>query len=409
MTRDPIVRRGIVMFFLLLPLVGGAILVPDVRRNLYSAVRGIVRPEPPAPITPLAVTVPTTANRRTAEAAPVTVEPIATYAPTPVLLPDAGTTVAGATPEPSATVAGSVTPEPSSTPRPSATHDADVIAYDPSITPEVLVTRPETSTMLDNMPPLAAIDPTLAPLPPIIEPSPTPGPASPTPAPSAVQAPPIPPPPMVEVNGRLYDVYIPAALKEGQQYQYSCEFDAAWVVLQTFGINVSVDELIGAMPIDRSIEPYILETPEGVVIYGGNILDAYSGDYTANFLARSTGNAISRLFQQQGLQVWPVSDRAGIEAALRSGALVWIKTTVDFKSGQAATWIMPDGRTHQTVLGNDHAVVVMGFNEQGVVIRDVLGPTSSNWERPFEYEVDWPTFMAAWGAQSFDGLAVARP
>jgi hypothetical protein len=61
------------------------------------------------------------------------------------------------------------------------------------------------------------------------------------------------------------------------------------------------------------------------------------------------------------------------------------------------------------VLGNDHAVVVMGFNAESVVIRDVLGPTSSNWQRPYEYEVDWPTFLAAWEAQEFDGLAVAPP
>ena len=70
---------------------------------------------------------------------------------------------------------------------------------------------------------------------------------------------------------------------------------------------------------------------------------------------------------------------------------------------------MPDGRTRQTVLGNDHAVVVIGFNADSVVIRDVLGPTSSNRHRPYEYEVAWPTFLAAWQAQEFDGLAVSPP
>ena len=70
---------------------------------------------------------------------------------------------------------------------------------------------------------------------------------------------------------------------------------------------------------------------------------------------------------------------------------------------------MPDGRTRRTVLGNDHAVVVMGFNADVALIRDVLGPTSSNRQRPYEYEVDWATFLAAWAAQEFDGLAVAPP
>lgn len=58
------------------------------------------------------------------------------------------------------------------------------------------------------------------------------------------------------------------------------------------------------------------------------------------------------------------------------------------------------------MLGNDHAVVVIGFNQDVVVIRDVLGPTSSNWQRPYEYEVDWATFLEVWAAQDFDGLAV---
>jgi uncharacterized protein YvpB len=212
---------------------------------------------------------------------------------------------------------------------------------------------------------------------------------------------------MVEVNGRLYDAYIPAASKEGQAYSYSCEFDAVWVILQTFGVDVTVDDLIGAAELDQQVEPYIEETSNGALIHGGDITRAFSGDYTSNFLARSTGNAMHPVFEQYGMNVWPVNDRTGVEAALRVGALVWMKTTVDFKPWRPATWVMPDGRTHQTVLGNDHAVVVIGFNSESVIIRDVLGPTSSNWQRPYEYAVSWETFMAAWGAQSYDGLAVA--
>jgi uncharacterized protein YvpB len=115
------------------------------------------------------------------------------------------------------------------------------------------------------------------------------------------------------------------------------------------------------------------------------------------------------VFEHFGIRATPVGTQAAVEAALDRGELVWIKTTVDFKPWRPAQWIMPDGRTRQTVLGNDHAVVVMGYNQDVVVIRDVLGPTSSNWERPTEYEVPWPKFMAAWGAQAYDGLALARP
>ena len=225
---------------------------------------------------------------------------------------------------------------------------------------------------------------------------------TPRPAPSPTPRP-------VVVNGRVYDAYIPAAAKPGQAYQYSCEFDAAWVILKTYGFDVSVDRLIEVVGVDRSVEPYIEETKQGFVIHGGDITTSFSGDYKKNFLARSSASALRKAFAPYGLRTTFVRDRAGIEAALRRGALVWIKTTVDFKPWRPATWRMPDGRTFRTVLGNDHAVVVMGFNAKSVVIRDVLGPTSSNRQRPYEYEVDWDTFLQAWGAQSFDGLAVTPP
>jgi hypothetical protein len=238
------------------------------------------------------------------------------------------------------------------------------------------------------VPAAAAPAPTAAPNP-TSEPSPTPGP--------------------LIINGRAYDAYIPAASKEKQAYRYSCEFDAAWVIVQTYGIDANVDDLIAAVGLDNSIEPYIKQTKDGFLVYGGDITNRFSGNIKKNFLARGTGGAIRKAFEQYGLNVTPIHDRAGIEASLRAGRLVWMKTTVDFKPWRPATWVLPDGRTRRTVLGNDHAVVVMGFSARGVVIRDVLGPTSSNSQRPYEYEVDWDIFLKAWGAQEFDGLAVAPP
>lgn len=232
--------------------------------------------------------------------------------------------------------------------------------------------------------------------------------ATASPAPPTATASPAPPTPVV-VGERVYTALVPAAVKEGQLYQYTCEFDAAWVVLQSYGFPVSVEELIERMPRDTSVEPYMVEGPEGFVIYGGDILTAFSGDYTQNFLARSTGAAFAQLFASYGLETAPVRSRAELEAALLRGELVWMKTTVDFKPWRPATWVTPDGTRLNTVLGNDHAVVAMGFNEQVVVIRDVLGPTSTGRNRPLEYEVPWEPFLAAWGAQDYDGLAVARP
>ena len=275
----------------------------------------------------------------------------------------------------------------------------------PRITPlAVVVSRtqpPWTKTPRPTAPPTPTVRSTsvVARATALVAPTPTP---EPTPTP-------IPTPEPVVVNGRVYDAYIPAATKAHQAYKYSCEFDAAWVILQTYGFDVHVDELIAAVGLDRSVEPYIQQTKQGFLIHGGDITTSFSGDYKTNFLARSSGAAMRKAFERYGLRVTPVHDRADVEAALRASALVWMKTTVDFNVWRPAIWVMPDGRTHRTVLGNDHAVVVIGFNNDGVVIRDVLGPTSSNRQRPYEYEVDWTTFLAAWEAQEFDGLAVSPP
>ena len=213
----------------------------------------------------------------------------------------------------------------------------------------------------------------------------------------------------VIVNGRTYDAYNKAAIKKGQWYHYTCEFDAAWIDFKTYGFDVSLEDMVAAVGLDESIEPYYKETKDGVIVYGGDITNSYSGDYKKNFLARSTGQAMRKAFEAYGLKVTAVQDRPSLEAALRRGELVWIKTTVDFKPWVPVTWVMPDGRTAKGVLGNDHALVVMGFNKDVVVIRDPLGPTSTGWQRPYEYEVSWKKFMASWGAQAYDGLAVAPP
>ena len=308
-------KRLTIAAALVFTFAAASLLIPNVRQS----VRALVRPEPPARITPLAVNLPPNRQPATNNRRPTLTPPV-THLPSPV----------------------THLPSPSAMPAPTST---------------------------------------------------------PTPAPSPTPAP-------VVVNGRVYDAYIPAATKEHQAYKYSCEFDAAWVILQTYGFDVDVDQLIAIVGMDESVEPFIEQTRDGFVIHGGDITTSFSGNYRENFLARSSGDAMRKAFEHFGLRAAPARDRASVEAALRSGGLIWLKTTVDFKPWRPATWRMPDGRIRHTVLGNDHAVVAIGFNAESVVIRDVLGPTSSNWERPYEYEVDWPTFLAAWEAQEFDGLAV---
>jgi hypothetical protein len=206
-----------------------------------------------------------------------------------------------------------------------------------------------------------------------------------------------------------YTAYIPAACKAGQFHHYTCEFDAAWAVLKTFGIDAGLDEQLAAIEIDDRIEPYYEETVDGFVIHGGDIGRAWSGDYHANFLARCTAPAIRNVFKHFGLFTGRIRSRRGIQLSLDAGRLVWIKTTVDFHDWVPATWITPEGKTYPGVLGNDHAMVVMGYDDDVVVLRDVLGPTDTNWNRAYEYEIDWDTFMRCWAAQNKDGLAVGLP
>ncbi len=208
------------------------------------------------------------------------------------------------------------------------------------------------------------------------------------------------------VDGRAYDAYVPAATKEGLWDHFTCEFDAAWAILKTFGFDAGLDEQLALVGHDRSVEPYYVETPGGIEIHAGDIATAFSGDYRNNFLVRASGPAMRPVFERFGLAVEPVHDRTTVVRSLRRGQLVWIKATVDFLPWIPATWVTPTGERVPTVLGNDHAVVVMGYNQDGVLVRDVLGPTSSDWQRPYRYHVDWERFLNVWEAQGFDGLAV---
>jgi len=315
------------------------------------------------------------------------------------------------------TLAGMIQPvQPTGTIQPAqtATIDQPLPTNMPEDAPEASTQEPNaspTANRMDAEPTLPATEVPPTEVPPTAFPPtrvlPTEVPATPTPR--QVQTPtPVEGQFSRTVDGKYYDAYVDAATKLHQYYHYTCEFDAAWVVLKTNGIDVTLDDQIAIVGLDTSIEPTYEETPDGFIAHGGDILNHYSGDYTSNFLARSTGNVIRRIFEHYGLKTTAVHDRASLQAALQKGQLVWIKTTADFKPGKPLKWIMPDGTTYDTVLGNDHAAVVMGYSDRGALIRDVLGPTSTNEKRTYEYEVDWDTFMAAWGQQQYDGIAVGK-
>ena len=213
----------------------------------------------------------------------------------------------------------------------------------------------------------------------------------------------------VTINGTTYTAYIDTVVKQGQWQQYTCEFDVAYMILKTFGIDSDLNELLNYVGIDDSIEPNAVETSGGTVIYGGDIGKAFCGDLQHNTYAKTRSTAIAKAFNALGCSTYGISDRGGVEQGLLAGHLMWMKTTVDFTDFDPTRWETPTGITYPTVLDNDHCVAAIGYNDDVVVIRDSLGPTNTNWDRPYEYDVPWDLFMHCWGSSGHDAVMVKAP
>jgi len=210
----------------------------------------------------------------------------------------------------------------------------------------------------------------------------------------------------VQADNATWKSYIQLPIKEGQDFHYTCEFDSAWIILRAYGLDVPLQKQLDLVGIDESLEPWYEEQADGVVVWGGEVNDFYCGDYETNFLARARGNAMMKVFDGSGLQTAVVNDRKGIEGSLAKGWPVFFKSTVDFLDWVPATWITPTNKEYPVVLGNDHALIVMGANEEDVIIRDPLGPTSTNGTRPYQYRVTWERYLEVFAAQGNDGVAV---
>jgi hypothetical protein len=210
----------------------------------------------------------------------------------------------------------------------------------------------------------------------------------------------------IEIDGVEWDAYIQLPIKKGQDFHFTCEFDSAWIILKAYGFDLNLEEQLAIVGHDLSIEPYYEETNGGVIVWGGDIEEKYSGHYDENVLARATGNAVRKVFEAVDLSVRITPERGMIEQALRRGNPVFFKSTVDFLDWRPATWIAPDGDEFPVVLTNDHALIVMGFNDDDVIIRDPLGPTTTNTTRPWQYRVSWDRYLDVIAAQGNDALSV---
>jgi hypothetical protein len=213
----------------------------------------------------------------------------------------------------------------------------------------------------------------------------------------------------IEADGAVWDALIQVPVKRGQWMQYTCEFDAAWSIMKAYGIEASLDDQVDAVGIDNRVVPYWDESSEEVIIYGGDIGQHFSGYLDSNLMSKSTSNAMRKAFEAFALVATPAQDRATIETAILAGHPVFLKATVDFLPWRQARWISPEGYEYPVVFSNDHALTVIGFNQDDVVIRDPLGPSTTNEIRPYQYRVTWDRFIEVLGAQDDDGLAVSSP
>lgn len=211
----------------------------------------------------------------------------------------------------------------------------------------------------------------------------------------------------VTVNGRTYTAYTETYVKEGQWDLYTCEFDVAYMIMKTFGVETTLDELIGYVGFDNPFEPYAEATPSGIIIYGGDISTAFCGNLSSNTYSKTRGSAIRRAFEGFGFTAESVSSRRAVESGLSAGKLMWLKTTVDFTAFVPTRWQTPDGTVYPTVDDNDHCVAAIGYDDDSVIIRDSLGPTNTNWDRPYEYDVPWDLFLECWGSSGHDGLLIS--
>ncbi|HLU35876.1 MAG TPA: hypothetical protein VKZ61_08890 [Thermomicrobiales bacterium] len=211
----------------------------------------------------------------------------------------------------------------------------------------------------------------------------------------------------VAAGGWYWDAYIQLPIKEGQDFHLSCEFDTAWIILMAYGFDVPLDEQLEIVGIDDSIEPWYEDNGDGTfTIYGGDINNYFCGHIDTNILAKCRCNAMRKVFEAKGLGTVMTPTREEIEAALLRGEPVFFKSTVDMLPWRPATWHTTGGEQYPVVLSNDHALAVMGFNADEVIIRDPLGPTSTNWERPWQWRVSWERFLEVIAAQGNDAMAI---
>jgi len=146
-----------------------------------------------------------------------------------------------------------------------------------------------------------------------------------------------------------------AVARQRQTHNLSCESSAAAMVAQYHGVPLSEADVLAALPLND--DPYLgfrgsVDGPTG----GFEDYGVYAGPITA-------------ILNSRGLRAWPVEGGLdGIKAAIARGNPVIAWVTYNCLSSTPTT-VTIDGKA-VTLVAYQHAVVVTGYNAEGVWAND---------------------------------------
>ncbi|WP_426447326.1 C39 family peptidase [Paenibacillus sp. S-38] len=217
------------------------------------------------------------------------------------------------------------------------------------------------------------------------------------PAAPAEQTPPPVPAPVQAPAGAMLDAPI---IRQLPELRSGCELTSLTMLLQYYGVQKTKMELLPEMKHDTTPITY---NADGTVGYWGNPNTGFVGDITGK--SKGFGIYHTALFELAHKYIPTAVDLTrepfhAIEQQLLSGVPVVVWTTIDFKVPQKwSVWDTPIGPIKTTFM--EHAVLLVGFDEQHVYINDPLSGLSKK-------AIDKKQFLATWEAMGRQAISYTK-
>jgi len=190
-------------------------------------------------------------------------------------------------------------------------------------------------------------------------------------------------------------------VKQKPELPSGCEVTALTMLLQFYGLPKDKIELAAEMKHDTTP---LKRNADGSIAYWGNPNLGFVGDATG--ASKGFGIYHSALFDLLHRYVPTAVDLTAqswdkVEQQLREGipAVVW--TTIDYQvPDRWVVWDTPIGPIQTTFM--EHAVLLVGFDEQHVYINDPLSGKG-------QVELDKAQFISTWEAMGKQALSYTKP